>query len=118
MREMSGILDMAALGAAEAPADSAFNLKSALRPAVRDDDVEYEGMCRCLVEMLLNKEGMFCELYDKEDKFLGLNRIMVHKILKLIDPKLMDPSDEARAFNYLAPEQPADTSDAVRTFVR
>ena len=53
----------------------AFNLKGALRPAVRDDDVEYEGMCRCLVEMLLNKEGMFCELYDKEDKFLGLNRI-------------------------------------------
>ena len=40
VREMSGILDMAALGAAEAPADSAFNLKSALRPAVRDDDVE------------------------------------------------------------------------------
>ena len=110
MREMAGILDMAALGASEAPADLAFSLKGALRPAVRDDDVEYEGMCRCLVEMLLNKDGMFCELYDKEDKFLGLNRIMVHKILKLIDPKLMDPSDEERAFNYVAPEQPADTS--------
>ena len=75
VRQMAGILDMAALGASEAPADSAFNLKGALRPAVRDDDVEYEGMCRCLVEMLLNKEGMFCELYDKDDKFLGLNRI-------------------------------------------
>ena len=60
MREMAGILDMAALGASEAPADLAFSLKGALRPAVRDDDVEYEGMCRCLVEMLLNKEGMFC----------------------------------------------------------
>ena len=50
---MAGILDMAALGASEAPADLAFNLKGALQPAVRDDDVEYEGMCRCLVEMLL-----------------------------------------------------------------
>ena len=48
MREMAGILDMAALGASEAPADLAFSLKGALRPAVRDDDVEYEGMCRCL----------------------------------------------------------------------
>ena len=45
MREMAGILDMAALGASEAPADLAFSLKGALRPAVRDDDVEYEGMC-------------------------------------------------------------------------
>eukprot|EP01045_Picozoa_sp_COSAG04_P000843 COSAG04_NODE_24_length_37684_cov_50.391060_9_plen_76_part_00 len=44
----AGILDMAAIGAAEAPADAAFNLKDALQPAVRDDDVEYEGMCRCL----------------------------------------------------------------------
>ena len=52
VRQMAGILDMAALGASEAPADSVFNLKGALRPAVRDDDVEYEGMCRCLVEML------------------------------------------------------------------
>ena len=49
---MAGILDMAAIGAAEAPADAAFSLKGALQPAVRDDDVEYEGMCRCLVEML------------------------------------------------------------------
>ena len=57
----AGILDMAAIGDAEAPADPAFNLKGALQPAVRDDDVEYEGMCRCLVEMLLNKEGMFSE---------------------------------------------------------
>ena len=97
VRQMAGILDMAALGASEAPADLAFNLKGALRPAVRDDDVEYEGMCRCLVEMLLNKEGMFCELYDKDDKFLGLNRIMVHKILKLIDPKLMDSNDDVGA---------------------
>ena len=48
VREMAGILDMAALGASEAPADLAFSLKGALRPAVRDDDVEYEGMCRCL----------------------------------------------------------------------
>ena len=111
---MAGILDMAAIGAAEAPADAAFSLKGALQPAVRDDDVEYEGMCRCLVEMLLNKEGMFCELYDKDDKFLGLNRIMVHKILKLIDPRLMDSNDEERAFNYIAPEQPADTSDPAK----
>ena len=65
VREMAGILDMAALGASEAPADLAFSLKGALRPAVRDDDVEYEGMCRCLVEMLLNKDGMFCELYER-----------------------------------------------------
>ena len=42
----AGILDMAAIGDAEAPADPAFNLKGALQPAVRDDDVEYEGMCR------------------------------------------------------------------------
>ena len=103
MREMAGILDMAALGASEAPADLAFSLKGALRPAVRDDDVEYEGMCRCLVEMLLNKEGMFCELYDKEDKFLGLNRIMVHKILKLIDPKLMDPKPQRTRELVFAP---------------
>ena len=47
----AGILDMAAIGDAEAPADAAFNLKGALQPAVRDDDVEYEGMCRCLVEI-------------------------------------------------------------------
>ena len=39
---------------------------------------------------------------------------MVHKILALIDPNLMDPSDEGRAFKYIAPEQPADTSDAVK----
>ena len=110
----AGILDMAAIGDAEAPADPAFNLKGALQPAVRDDDVEYEGMCRCLVEMLLKKEGMFCELYDKDDKFLGLNRHAVYKILKLIDPNLMDPSDEGRAFKYIAPEQPADTSDPVK----
>ena len=58
----AGILDMAAIGAAEAPADAAFNLKDALQPAVRDDDVEYEGMCRCLVEMLLKRDTMFCEL--------------------------------------------------------
>ena len=56
---MAGILDMAAIGAAEAPADAAFNLKGALQPAVRDDDVGYEGMCWCLVEMLLKKDGMF-----------------------------------------------------------
>ena len=55
----AGILDMAAIGDAEAPADPAFNLKGALQPAVRDDDVEYEGMCRCLVEMLLKRDGMF-----------------------------------------------------------
>ena len=110
----AGILDMAAIGAAEAPADAAFNLKDALQPAVRDDDVEYEGMCRCLVEMLLKRDTMFCELYDKDDKFFGLNRITVYKILALIDPKLMDPSDEERAFQYIAPEQPADTSDAVK----
>ena len=40
----AGILDMAAIGDAEAPADAAFDLKAALQPAVRDDDVEYEGM--------------------------------------------------------------------------
>ena len=53
LREMARILDMAALGAAEGPVDAALNLKSALQPLVRDNDVEYEGMCRCLVEMLL-----------------------------------------------------------------
>ena len=37
MREMAGILDMAAIGAAEAPADAAFNLKDALQPAVAVD---------------------------------------------------------------------------------
>ena len=96
--EMSGILDMAALGAADGPVEAASNLKGALQPPVRDDDVEYEGMCRCLVEMLLCKPGMFCELYDKDDKFFGLNRLMVQKIIKLIGPGLMDPSDEDRAF--------------------
>ena len=69
----AGILDMAAIGDSEAPADPAFNLKGALQPAVRDDDVEYEGMSRCHVEMPLKKDGMFCELYDKDDKFFGLN---------------------------------------------
>ena len=54
VREMAGILDMAALGASEAPADLAFSLKGALRPAVRDDDVEYEGMCRCLKPLAKN----------------------------------------------------------------
>ena len=110
VREMAGILDMVALGAADAPADSSFSLKGALQPAVRDNDVEYEGMCRCLVEMLLCRTGMFCELFDKDDKFFGLNRLMVHKILKLIDPNLMDPSDEERAFKYIAPEQDQLTS--------
>ena len=60
--EMAGILDMAALSATNGPVDAALNLKSALQPLVRDNDVEYEGMCRCLVEMLLVKYGMFGEL--------------------------------------------------------
>ena len=64
--------------------------------------------------MLLKRDGVFCELYDKDDKFFGLNRHTVHKILKLIDPNLMDPSDEGRAFKYIAPEQPADTSDPAK----
>ena len=52
VREMSRILDMAALGAADGPVDAALNLRSALKPLIRDNDVEFEGMCRCLVEML------------------------------------------------------------------
>ena len=94
VREMSRILDMAALGAADGPVDAALNLRSALKPLIRDNDVEFEGMCRCLVEMLLCKPDMFGELHDKHDTLLGLNRIMVRKIVKLIDPGLLDPNNE------------------------
>ena len=55
---------------------------------------------------------MFGELHDKHDTLLGLNRIMVRKIVNLIDPGLLDPSNEECSFNYSPPAQPADTSDA------
>ncbi len=113
--EMAGILDMwasAPPGAADGPVDAALNLRSALKPLIRDNDVEFEGMSRCLVEMLLCKPDMFGELHDKHDTLLGLNRIMVRKIVNLIDPGLLDPSNEECSFKYSPPAQPADTSDA------
>ena len=47
VREMSRILDMAALGAADGPVDAALNLRSALKPLIRDNDVEFESGSRC-----------------------------------------------------------------------
>ena len=63
--------------------------------------------------MLLVKDGMFGELYDKDNKFLGLNRLTVQKIIKLVDPGLLDPNDEQRAFRHIPPEQPRRRPTAI-----
>ena len=70
-----------------------YDYTGALVEEARDNDLEVQAMHSYLEYLFLQKEGMFTELYNKDDTYIKRNRKYIRKILLLINPKWVDPDE-------------------------
>ena len=77
-----------------------YDYTGALVEEARGDDLEIQAMHSYLEYLFLQKEGMFSELYNKDDTYIKRNRKYIRKILLLINPKWVDPVETSHMFKY------------------
>ena len=84
-------------------------LHAELVDPARDDGGRIDQVLRVGAESMVQdeaelaafqKEGMFTELYNKDDTYIKRNRKYIRKILLLINPKWVDPDETSHMFKY------------------
>ena len=83
-----------------------YDYTGALVEEARGDDLEVQAMHSYLEYLFLQKEGMFTELYNKDDTYIKRNRKYIRKILLLINPKWVDPDETSHMFKYIPRGEP------------
>ena len=85
----------------------------ALKPELRVNAVEVQAMYDSLEAFLLTRDDLFTEFYTEGEDFMNRNKRFVHKIIKLIDPRFLDPNNADALFRHKPriPPMALDTAD-------